>query len=177
MTALRRIAILGAESSGKSTLAAALALRYGAAWVPEYLREFVETHARVPYESDQFRIAQVQRQREDAAAAGASGFLFCDTTPFMTAIYSQVYWGRVDPLLAALDRVHDYAATIVTTPDGPWVPDGLQRESAAVRQSVHQAVIDKLERRAIAYTLVSGSLEERVPQVAAALESLDITLT
>ncbi len=172
MTALLRVAILGAESSGKSTLAAALALRYGAAWVPEYLREFVEVHARVPYESDQFRIAQVQRAREDAAAAGASGFLFCDTTPFMTAIYSEVYWGRVDPLLAPLDRVHDYAATIVTAPDGPWVPDGLQRESEAVRQSVHRAVIDKLERRSIPYTLVTGSLEERVPQVAASLESL-----
>jgi NadR type nicotinamide-nucleotide adenylyltransferase len=175
VTALRRVAILGAESSGKSTLAAALALRYGTAWVPEYLREFVEAHARVPYESDQFRIAQAQRERENEAAAGASGLLFCDTTPFMTAVYSQVYWGRVDPLLAALDRVHDYAVTLVTAPDGPWVPDGLQRDSEAVRQSVHRAVIDKLERRAIAYTLVTGSLEQRVPQVARLLEGLPST--
>jgi NadR type nicotinamide-nucleotide adenylyltransferase len=170
MKAVRRIAILGAESSGKSTLAAALAVRYGTAWVPEYLREFVEAHARVPFESDQFRIAQIQREREDSMAATASGFLFCDTTPFMTAIYSDVYWGRVDPLLAALDRQYDYALTLVTAPDGPWVPDGLQRDSAAVREAVHQAVIDKLERRSIAYTLVTGSLEQRVPQVARVLE-------
>jgi NadR type nicotinamide-nucleotide adenylyltransferase len=164
MSVLRRVAILGAESSGKSTLAATLAVHYNTVWVPEYLREFVEAEARVPFERDQFRIAQIQMEREHAAAAGASRFLFCDTTPFMTAIYSGVYWGRVDPQLAALDHLDDYAVTLVTAPDGPWVADGLQRESEAVRQSVHRALIDKLERRSIAYTLVTGSLEQRVVQ-------------
>lgn len=172
MTQLARVAILGAESTGKSTLAAALAIHYGTAWVPEYLREFVQAERRVPFEQDQFRIAQIQLEREQAAAAGASRFLFCDTTPFMTAIYSGVYWGRVDPLLAALDLLHDYALTLVAAPDGPWVPDGLQRDSAAVRQAVHQAVIDKLEDRRIAYTLVSGSLEQRIVQAQRALDRI-----
>lgn len=172
MTQVLRVAILGAESSGKSTLAAALALHYDTAWVPEYLREFVETEARVPFEHDQVHIAQVQIEREHASAALARRFLFCDTTPFMTAIYSGVYWGRVDAQLAALDRLYDYAVTLVTAPDGPWVPDGLQRESEAVRQSVHQAVIDKLERRSIAYTLVSGNLELRLAQATRMLDRL-----
>jgi NadR type nicotinamide-nucleotide adenylyltransferase len=162
---VQRIAILGAESSGKSTLAAALAKRYGTLWVPEYLREFVETNARVPFESDQYRIARTQREREDAAAARASRFLFCDTTPLMTALYSKVYWNRVDVQLAALDRKHDYAFTLVAAPDGPWVPDGLQRESEAVRQRVHAQVIATLEERAIPYLLVEGSLPQRVRQV------------
>ena len=170
MTAVRRVAILGAESTGKSTLAAALALHYRTVWVPEYLREFVATEGRVPFEQDQFRIAQIQMEREQAAEAGASRFLFCDTTPFMTAVYSGVYWGRVAPQLAALDLLHDYAVTLVAAPDGPWVPDGLQRDSAAVRLAVHQAVIDKLERRSIAYTLVTGSLEQRIPQAQSVLD-------
>jgi NadR type nicotinamide-nucleotide adenylyltransferase len=172
MTQAARVAILGAESSGKSTLAAALAIRYDTIWVPEYLREFVEAEGRVPFEQDQFGIARIQLAHEGAAARFARGFLFCDTTPFMTAIYSQVYWGRVDPQLAALDAAHDYALTLVTAPDGPWVADGLQRDSAAVRLKVHQAVIDKLERRAIAYTLVSGSLEQRMAQAGQALDLL-----
>ena len=173
MTPLIRVAILGAESTGKSTLAAALAQRHHTLWVPEYLREFVETEQRVPCEEDQLCIARVQMAREDtaaaAAAASARGFLFCDTTPFMTALYSGVYWGRVDPALAALDLRHDYAVTLVAAPDLPWVADGLQRESAAVRQRVHQALVDKLERRAIAYTLLSGSLEQRLAQAHARL--------
>ncbi len=60
---VRRIAVLGAESSGKSTLCVALARRYDTLWVPEYLREFVDTHGRVPFESDQFGIARTQRAR------------------------------------------------------------------------------------------------------------------
>jgi NadR type nicotinamide-nucleotide adenylyltransferase len=165
MTAVLRVAILGAESTGKSTLAAALANHYNTVWVPEYLREFVATEARVPFEGDQLRIAQIQLEREQTALAFASRFLFCDTTPLMTAIYSDVYWGRVDAQLAELELVHDYAVTLVTAPDGPWVPDGLQRESEAVRQSVHDVLIDKLARRSIGYTLVTGSLEHRVRQV------------
>lgn len=172
MSQVRRVAILGAESTGKSTLAAALAVHYNTEWVPEFLREFVATEGRVPFEADQFRIAQVQLQREHAAAALANRFLFCDTTPFMTAIYSGVYWGRVDPQLAALDAAYEYAATLVAAPDMPWVADGLQRESEAVRLEVHQALIDMLARRGVAYTLLTGSLEQRLVQAQRLLDQI-----
>ena len=172
MNGVHRVALLGAESTGKSTLAAALAVHYNTVWVPEYLREFVATHGRVPFEQDQLGIAQVQMEREHAAAARANRFLFCDTTPFMTAIYSGVYWGRVDPQLAALDVAYDYALTLVAAPDVPWVADGLQRESEAVRLEVHQALIDKLERRGLAYTLLTGGLEQRLPQAQQVLDRI-----
>ncbi len=162
-----RIAILGAESSGKSTLAAALADRYDTVWVPEYLREFVDTHGRVPREEDQYPIARTQIEREDAAAAKACGFLFCDTTPMMTALYSRWYWGRVDAQLALLERRHDYAFTLVTAPDTPWEADGLQRESEQVRQTIHEQVLQMLNDRGIAFLMVSGSLQQRVLQACA----------
>ena len=166
---LLRVAILGAESSGKSTLAEALAARYGTVWVPEYLREFVDTRGRVPFESDQYPIARTQLEREDAAAARATRFLFCDTTPLMTALYSRQYWGRVDPQLARLDSRHDYALTLVTAPDSPWEPDGLQRESEEVRQQVHRMLLDTLAARAIPYILLEGELAQRMRQVEALL--------
>lgn len=166
---MRRVAILGAESSGKSTLAATLAERFGTVWVPEYLREFVDTMGRVPYEDDQYPIARRQVAREEAAAMHANGVLFCDTTPLMTAIYSQFYWGRVDAGLAQLAARHDYALTLVTAPDSPWEEDGLMRESDEVRQHIHQQVLAQLAAKGIAYTLVSGTLEQRVAQTAALL--------
>lgn len=172
MTAVLRVAILGAESTGKSTLAAALAVQYHTAWVPEYLREFVAMQARVPFEGEQVRIAQIQLERERQAIAPARRFLFCDTAPFMTALYSEVYWGRVDAELDALARTHDYALTLVVAPDGPWVADGLQRDSAAMRQQVHTALIARLERHAIGFTLLTGSLELRLLQAARVLERL-----
>src|SRR5205085_5009239 len=138
--------------------AGALAAHYATVWVPEYLREFVETRGRVPFEEDQAGIARTQREREDAAAARASRFLFCDTTPLMTAIYSRVYWNRVDQQLAGLAAAHDYGFTLVAAPDGPWVPDGLQRDSDAVRQAVHRLVIATLDEARIPFVQVTGSL-------------------
>lgn len=165
MMDVRRVAILGAESSGKSTLAAALARHYGTVWVPEYLREFVESEGRVPDECDQFPIARTQMDREDAAAQVASRFLFCDTTPMMTALYSRWYWGRVDAQLSLLERRHDYDYTLVTAPDCPWEADGLQRASEEVRQTIYEQVRQMLDDRGIAYLLVTGDLPQRVQQV------------
>jgi NadR type nicotinamide-nucleotide adenylyltransferase len=168
---LKRIAILGAESTGKSTLAPRLAAHYNTLWVPEYLREFVETQQRVPFEDDQLGIARTQRAREDAMAASpaARRFLFCDTTPLLTAVYSRIYWGRVPPALLALEAGHDYAATLVAGLDLPWVPDGLQRESVEVRQRVHECLLAVLRERDIPFTLLEGDLPQRMRQVEALL--------
>jgi len=162
---VRRIAILGAESTGKSTLAEALAARYGTVWVPEYLREFVDVQQRVPHEDDQPGIARTQLAREAALLPQARRFLFCDTAPLMTAVYSRIYWGRVPADLLALEAAHDYALTVVAAPDLPWVPDGLQRESEAVRMRVHACLIEVLEGRGIPYVMVAGELGQRVAKV------------
>ncbi|WP_051971690.1 AAA family ATPase [Massilia sp. 9096] len=168
-----RIAILGAESTGKSTLAETLARRHRTLWVPEYLREFVDTTGRVPYEDDQSGIARTQRAREDACArelAGRPGaLLFCDTAPLMTAVYSRFYWGRVPPDLLALEAAHDYALTLVAAPDLPWVADGLMRDSEDVRARVHATLLEVLDARGIAHVLVEGDLPQRVRQVEALL--------
>jgi len=167
-----RIAILGAESSGKSTLAAALAAHYGTLWVPEYLREFVETHGRTPHERDQIDIALTQVRREEAAAPHAVRFLFCDTTPIMTALYSMFYWKRVDPRLAALAEARRYDMTLVTMPDMPWTADGMQRESDEVRQTIHAMLLEMLKQRGVSYELIGGDEARRLETAAALLERL-----
>jgi NadR type nicotinamide-nucleotide adenylyltransferase len=169
---VNRVAILGAESSGKSQLAEALASRYQTVWVPEYLREFVDAQQRVPKEDEQLLIATTQLQRENEAAKTANAWLFCDTTPLMTAIYSRHYFARVDAALEALELEHDYDFTLVAAPDFPWTADGLQRESAAVRQRIHEDLLTLLEERDIPFLLVEGSLKDRTEQVAFALDFL-----
>ena len=164
---LLKVAILGTESSGKSTLAAALAARHRTVWVPEYLREFVDTRGRVPVEAAQFPIAAMQRERELAAAPRANKYLFCDTAPLMTAVYSRQYFGGIDRRLAALASTHaqDYGLTLVMAADIPWVADGLQRENEAVSASVHRLLLDELAAREIPYRLISGDPEQRLSQV------------
>lgn len=160
-----RVALLGAESTGKSTLAAALAAHYRTVWVPEYLREFVEEKQRTPQEPEQFLIANTQLEREDDSARDANTLLFCDTTPLMTSVYSQFYFGSTDTALTNLVRVHRYDYTIVTEPSTPWIADGLQRESDDVRQAVHKLLLATLAAEVIPFLLVSGEVEQRVQQV------------
>ena len=164
---VRKVAILGTASSGKSTLAGALAGRYQTLWVPEYLREFVDTAGRVPVAGDQFHIAATQRAREDAAAQQASRYLFCDTTPLMTAVYSRHYFGGIDAQLERLASSHlqDYDITLVTAPDIPWVADGLQRESEAVSVTINRMLLDELALRGIPYLSISGDPAQRLYQV------------
>ncbi len=174
MSAPLRVAILGSPSSGKSTLAAGLAARHGSLWVPEYLREFVDTRDRVPLAGDQFPIASEQCAREDAAAAVAQAmggkYLFCDTTPLMTAVYSRHYFGGIDAELAALVARRRYDITLVAAPDIPFVEDGLQRDCEDVGRMIHTLLLEELQARAMRYYLVQGSPQQRLAQVAQLLE-------
>nr|WP_315258317.1 ATP-binding protein [uncultured Duganella sp.] len=167
-----RIAILGTASSGKTTLAAALAERHHTLWVPEYLREFVDTAGRVPVEADQIHIARTQLAREATAAASARTYLFCDTSPLMTAVYSRHYFGGIDAELALLADAHDYALTLVTAPDIPWIADGLQRESETVSVTINRMLHEELSARGIPFVPISGSVEQRVAQADHALAAL-----
>ena len=169
---INRVSILGAESSGKTMLAEALAKHFDTIWVPEYLREFVDTHQRVPREDEQLLIAKTQVQREREYALRAKAWLFCDTSPLMTAVYSRHYFKYTDPALEQLEQAHTYDFTIVTAPDFPWIADGLQRESTAVRQRIHEQLLDILDEREIPFLLVEGSLKDRVEQVQLTLSFL-----
>ncbi len=159
-----RVAILGGESTGKSTLAAALATHFATVWVPEYLREFVEAHNRTPRSQEQFGIATMQVQREDSRSSCAQRWLFCDTTPLMTAIYSRFYFGAIDIQLQELANTHPYDFTIVTAPTTPWMPDGLQRDSDTVRLSVHELLLASLQKAKRPFLLVEGDVMQRVQQ-------------
>jgi NadR type nicotinamide-nucleotide adenylyltransferase len=160
-----RVAILGAASSGKTTLAQALANRYGAPWVPEYLREFCDVRQDVPVSTDQFHIATTQVAREEALAARGGRFLFCDTTPLMTAVYSIHYFGAIDQQLESLAASRRYDIILVCKPEFAWIPDGLHHEDEDVSGIIDAILLGELARRGIAYTRLEGSLDERMRQV------------
>ena len=124
--AVPRVVLLGAESSGKSTLCAALAAAYRTAWVPEYGRTLHEQkHGNLAYE-DLLYIARRHAELEDEAAPKARGVLFCDTNAATTALYSYYYFHRCDPALQAMAAVcgQRYAHTFVCAPTVPFEQDG-----------------------------------------------------
>ena len=157
-----KIAIVGAESTGKSTLAldlaAALAQQTGlrCAAVPEWLREWCEIEGRTPRRDEQRAIAQGQQQRIDAAAA-ENDVVICDTTPLMTAVYSKLLFDDHSLDAVAARWQAGMHLTLLTALDLPWVADGLQRDGEHVRVPVDNRLRELLADHGLPWSLVAGS--------------------
>ena len=174
MSDILRIAIIGAECSGKTSLAQSLAdafsKEYPAAYVPEYLRLFVDQENRTPRPDEQLGIAQEQQSLERALANDLIKqhsnpefvLLFCDTTPLMTCIYSEVVFGNMDQELFRMAQAHNYDLTIFTQADFPWQEDGLQRDGPVAQTKVHFRVKARLEELKIPYESAFGHPEQRL---------------
>jgi NadR type nicotinamide-nucleotide adenylyltransferase len=164
---VQRVALLGGESSGKSTLAAALAEHFGTRHVAEYGRDLWDERAgRLEY-ADMLHIARTQVAREDAAARSSNRYLFCDTSPLTTLFYSRHLFGRAEPELEALAE-REYALHVLCAPDFPFVQDGT-RQDAAFRSRQHAWYRAELERRSWPWIEVTGAVGTRAHQVEARL--------
>jgi nicotinamide riboside kinase len=156
------VAVLGAESTGKTTLAAALAARLAdetglrCAWVAEALREWCDRAGRTPHAHEQAAIARVQHERI-AAAAAAHDVVVCDTTALMTAVYSRLVFAD-ESLVAPAVKLHrtHVRLSLLTALDLPWEADGLQRDGAHVREPVDRALRELLHRHRLPWAHVAG---------------------
>ncbi len=164
---VKRVCILGGESSGKTTLARALAASLNTVWAEEYGRELWIAQDGVLHYEDMLRIGQVQVAREQAMARAATGWLVCDTTPLTTAYYSRDMFDRLDPALASLAG-REYDVTLICMPEFPFEQDGTRRD-AEFAQRQHAWYVAELTARAIGYTILQGPLDSRLDQARAAL--------
>jgi len=169
----RVIALLGAESTGKTTLARELADALRAegndvALVAEYLREFCEQHGRTPQIHEQAGIAGEQTRRI-AEAAQTHDLVIADTTASMIAVYSEHVFGDRSLYAQAEETQRGYALTLLTALDLPWLPDGLQRDGPQVREPVTAQVRASLSRAGVSYSVVSGSGSARLASALAAV--------
>lgn len=174
----RCVAIVGAESTGKTQLAqdlaAALAERTGqrVAWVPELLRDWCNAEGRTPQAHEQAGILAAQHARI-AAAAAQHDWVVCDTTGLMTAVYSRLIFGdgSLDPVAGELHRRHA-TLTLLTALDLPWVPDGLQRDGPHVRGPVDTALRQLMQAQAVEYSAVGGEGPARLAHALQAVAPL-----
>lgn len=155
------IAVLGAESTGKTTLAAALASRLAAdtgqrvAWVPELLRDWCAHTGRTPLVHEQAFILRAQHERIQQAA-DSHDVVVCDTTALMTAVYSRFVFGDRSLEARAVALHRHMTISLLTALDLPWVADGLQREGPHVQEPVDTMLRELLIRHRLAWALVSG---------------------
>ena len=173
----RRVCLVGAESTGKTTLARALAEHYGTVWVPEYGREYSERklaeEGGYNWRAEEFEhIARRQCEMEDDAARRANKVLICDTDAFATSIWFRRYFGRRSPQveeIAARHRRPDlYLLTDVLT---PFEQDGT-RDGEHVREWMHQTFAEELSATARPFRTLSGTPGERLRQAALHVDEL-----
>lgn len=170
------ICIIGAESTGKTTLAQELATQFDCPWVAEHLREFCESHDRTPTQHEQPLIMETQVSNEMTAHFAASQrnrpYVFCDTAPLLTAIYSDFVFND-NSLYARARTLHSrYALTLLLQPDIRWVADGMQRDGAHVREPITALIERKLAAINASVVRISGQGETRVQAATHAIHGI-----
>lgn len=170
--AVKRVVLIGAESTGKTTLAERLADHFNTAWAPEYLRTFVDQKGAVPEASDTPLLVEGHLAQVDALLPAADGLLFLDTDLVSTCVYHRYYFGTCPAWVERLSHEHHADLYLFTDTDIPWVPDPGQREGPEVRAALHTLFHQELERRKLPYVLLSGTPDQRIATAIAAVEAL-----
>ena len=172
-----RICIVGAESTGKTTLAQELAAHFQTCWVPEYGREYSErklaAEGGYDFRTEEFaHIAARQCELEDEAARRAHKVLICDTDAFATSIWHRRYMGvrspEVERIVAGQRRPDLYLLTDIDT---PFVQDGT-RDGEHVREWMHEVFVEELRAQSRTFRAVSGTRDERLRQAVGYIEAL-----
>ena len=165
MGVLFRIAIIGPESSGKTTLTEALAHHYRCAYTKEYARYYLEEHGPDYTHEDLPHIAQgqlmVEAESQRLAEQHGGGLVLCDTDMMTVRIWSEVKYGTSDPLLVRLAKDVQYDLRLLCRPDIPWKPDPL-RENPHDRDRLFAIWERELTTLGLPYTIIEGTHEQRM---------------
>jgi HTH-type transcriptional repressor of NAD biosynthesis genes len=160
--------LLGAPSTGKTTLAEKLAIHFDTQWMPEYGREYWEKHQinkRLTLD-DLLKIAEVHIEKEDALVLESNRFLFSDTNAIITYLFSIDYHGtahiELEHLASVAESRHDII--FVCDTDIPY-EDTWDRSGEVKRQDFQDRIIKELNDRNLTYYMLKGTVEERIEQV------------
>ena len=171
----RRVCVVGAESTGTTTLARTLAEHLETAWVAEYGREYSErklARNALDWRSEEFvDIAREQRRREEDAARRANRVLICDTNAFATVLWHRRYLGHHSPQVAEVARGGHCDLYLLTGDEIPFVQDGL-RDGEHIRHEMHRWFEETLTAQPVPWRLLRGSPGERLREAVALTQSL-----
>jgi nicotinamide mononucleotide transporter len=171
---VRRVAVFGPESTGKTLLAEKLAAHFGEPCVPEYARQFWDEHGGITLK-DIPAIAHRQAEMEDAAVARAKRVIFCDTEALTTVLWSELLYQDCPPLvrMSAELRAARYDLYLLLNTDVPFSPDP-QRvfPDEAGRAKCMQLWREALVSRELPFVEIQGDWAEREATALAAVQRL-----
>lgn len=172
---IKRVCILGAESTGSTTLARALAEHFQTRWVAEFGRDYsANKMARndSTWMTEEFtHIAEQQNRMENKAACEANRLLICDTNAFATTLWHRRYMGFASKALEEVARRGRCDLYLLTGDEIPFVQDGL-RDGEHIRHEMHRWFEEALCVQAIPWALLRGSHEQRVAEASRLIRDL-----
>jgi NadR type nicotinamide-nucleotide adenylyltransferase len=169
---MKRIVLIGAESTGKSTLAQELSGYYGEPWTGEFVRSYVEQLRGELQPHDLEPIAEGQLALEDSALDQAQRLVIHDTNILSSILYANVYFDAVLEWVNDAFLERDYSLYLLCMPDIPWVADEGQRESPEARDKLHALFKESLDTLEIPYVEISGNEEARMLQAVHAIDAI-----
>jgi NadR type nicotinamide-nucleotide adenylyltransferase len=153
---ITKIAIVGPESTGKSTISHQLAQHYNTIWVPEYAREYCEKLSQPCTWDDEINMFRGQLALENRLISKANKLLICDTTFITVKVWSDYVFGKSPQ--EVLDEIprHPYDIYLLMDIDLPWQEDPL-RDFPHMREYFMEVWHNELKALGATYKTISGT--------------------
>ena len=166
---IKKIAVVGPESTGKSTLSEQLATHYKTVWVPEFARDYCNNLTEPCNLQDELNIFYGQLDLENKLLTGANKLIISDTTFLTVKIWSDHTFGETpDQVLDMLPR-HPYDFYLLMDIDLPWQDDPL-RDFPNMREHFLEVWHRELTSLDADYQVISGTDQERVANAISAID-------
>ena len=160
---LKKIIVTGPESTGKTALSEALALKLNAALIPEYARSYVENLKRPYTYQDLEKIARYQIQQEKQwTETYGRGIILMDTWLIITKVWFEVVYGTFPDWIEEYISSADIDLFLVCRPDLPWIADPVRENGGEMRQKLFDRYCNEIELHGFSYEIVEGLGEIRV---------------
>ena len=160
---MKKIVIIGGESTGKSTMCKLLADYYNTQWVPEYAREFIENLKREYNQGDLFTIAKGQIELENKLSNLSNSFLFCDTNLYVIKVWSEHKYNACDIQILNLIAKQPYDAYLLLSPDIPWTDDPLREHPDEKDRNYFFNIYKEIvESSKLPFVIIKGNENERL---------------
>jgi NadR type nicotinamide-nucleotide adenylyltransferase len=160
---MKKIVIIGPESTGKSTLCEQLAAHYNTVWCPEYARTYLLEHGKEYSYDDLLTIAKGQQALEDEIARQANDHYFIDTNQYVMKVWCEVVFQNCHRWILDQIATRSYDLYLLCDVDLPWVQDELREyPDLEMRQQLHKMYKDLLMNDGCAWVEISGSEGERL---------------
>lgn len=191
---VKKIVVLGPESTGKSFLCAQLATHYQTQWVLEYARDFLLANGKAYTQEDLYTIAMGQLASEDAAIKSVQSSkiatvatftqpahtpdkqfypLLIDTDMYVMKVWSEIVFNQCDNRILNAIAQRSYDLYLLCDTDLPWVADELREyPDIEMRQTIFQYYKDAMLNQPVPFVIISGNYEERFTTAVKAIEQL-----